>query len=124
MPIPPPSDPEEDPNAENPSLESDSTLLRLQEKMRRLLRVSLLIMLLGFLAVVLAILYKVTHPSKPSASSSLSEILRISHSARIKNFQLYEGHLFLLVEDNEGPALLTLDPTTGGLLQRSRFLQN
>ncbi|MEP3278457.1 MAG: DUF6476 family protein [Stappiaceae bacterium] len=108
-------------NDQEPEL--DPAAQRIQQKLRRLLMGSSFIMVLGLIAVLAAIIYRINRDD-PSASDTLSlaATIAIDENASIKSVQVDGDRIFVLVDENGATALLMIDAGTGRLLNRTEFV--
>lgn len=103
----------------------DPAAERLQQKLKRLVFLSSLIMLAGFVAVFSVIIYKVMGPgAKPSAitADAYAATIAVGPDAKVRDVELSNGRLIVLVEEGTATALLQIDPTTGRVLSRTDFV--
>ncbi|MBA5777244.1 hypothetical protein H2509_08905 [Stappia sp. F7233] len=100
----------------------DPAAERLQRKLKRLLGVSSLIMVLGFIAVFAAIAYRVTRaPSRPNPDSFAATVA-LQPGEEVADMEVVDGRIVLLVRKGATSALLYLDPATGRQLARTDFV--
>ncbi len=80
-------------------------------------------MVLGLMAVLAAIIYRISRDDSPSDSTpSLAATIAINEHASIRSVQVENDRIFVLVEENGATALLMIDATTGRLLNRTDFV--
>ncbi|OKL44087.1 hypothetical protein [Pseudovibrio exalbescens] len=100
----------------------DPAAQRIQQKMRRLLMGSSLVMLIGFVAVFAAIFYKISAGSNSVSAEAVAATIALSPDAKVLQVALSEGQLVLLVNEGAGQALIYVDPVTGKKLGRTDFM--
>lgn len=103
----------------------DPAAERLQQKLKRLVFFSSLIMVAGFIAVFSVILYKVMGPGSQSAAQKAGEFaatIAVGPDAKVRDVELSDGRLIVLVEEGAASALLQIDPVTGRVLSRTDFV--
>lgn len=112
----------------NPDLDDDDkpldpAALRLQQKLRRLVFFSSLIMVAGLIAVFSAILYKVNSGGRGAdRDAAYAATVSVGPEARIRSVQVEDDRLLVLVEEGSSTALLQIDATTGRLIGRTDFV--
>ncbi len=95
--------------------------MQLQQKLRKLLVGSTVIMGLGFLAVFAAIFYKLSS-GKNSSELQIAANVALPAGARVTSIDVYEGAIVLLTEESGVQALVYIDPVTGKTLAKTEFL--
>lgn len=100
----------------------DPAMERVQIKLKRLLAGSSLLMLAGFIAVFAAIIYKINSSDSAGSVDALAATIAIEPDAAVQSMQWVDGWLLVLVKENDGTALLQIDPQTGRVLGRTEFL--
>ncbi|WP_186388415.1 MULTISPECIES: hypothetical protein [unclassified Stappia] len=110
---------DEDRNAEAPL---DPAMERVQKKLKRLLAVSSLVMVLGFMAVLAAIIYKLSESGKRADGSDIAATVAIGKDGRVESMILSGDRLILLVRDGTTSKLLHLEATTGRLIGETTFV--
>lgn len=100
----------------------DPAAERLQAKLKRLLVVSSLIMVLGFVAIFAAILYKLTAGSGKGPDEEPAATIALPADAEVLSMTISEGRLILLVRQETRQSLFYFDPMTGRQLGRSDFV--
>ncbi|WP_321344955.1 DUF6476 family protein [Breoghania sp.] len=95
---------------------------KVQAKLKRLLLFSFLIMVAGLVAVFSALVYKMSSKdAKPEAIAGpeMAATIAIGEGASVLQTQIDGNHLFVLVEEEKGRALLQFDAKTGRLVGRT-----
>lgn len=100
----------------------DPAAQRLQAKLKRLLAVSSLIMVLGFVAVFAAIIYKLTEGGTRPGAGDIAATVAIGKDGQVESMAMAEGRLILLVREGTASRLLYLDPATGQVLGETAFV--
>ncbi|AXS41772.1 hypothetical protein [Breoghania sp. L-A4] len=103
----------------------DPAAERLQQKLRRLVFFSSLIMVGGLIAVFSVILYKVIGPgAKPAAISAeaIAATIAVGPDAKVRDIEFENGRMIVLIEEGTATALLQIDPATGRVLSRTDFV--
>lgn len=103
----------------------DPAAERLQQKLRRLVFFSSLIMLAGFVAVFSVIIYKVAGPGASSSAlngEELAATISVGPIATVRDVEFVNGRMMVLVEEGAATALLQIDPVTGRVLGRTDFV--
>ena len=100
----------------------DPAMERVQKKLKRLLAVSSLVMVLGFMAVLAAIIYKLSESGKRADGSDIAATVAIGKDGRVESMVLSGDRLILLVRDGTASKLLHLEAATGRLIGETTFV--
>ena len=100
----------------------DPAAERLQARLKRLLFGSSLIMVLGFIAVFGAIIYRLTSDDSAPEAGRFASTIAIGAEAEVLQTSLTDGVLIVLVRDGTATAMLRIDPVTGRHLSRTDFV--
>lgn len=96
---------------------------KVQSKLRALIIGSSLFMILGIMAVFVAIIYKISEQGSPLEESNfLAASIDLGSNVEIVSVQVELGNLFVLVRDESGTSLLQVDGSTGEIVNRTVFL--
>lgn len=110
---------DDDPDKEPPL---DPAAERLQRKLKRLLAVSSLVMVLGFIAVFAAIVYRVTSNDAQAELDAIAATVAIGAGAEVVDIEVAEGRLIVLLRKENGTSLVYMDPATGREIGRTEFV--
>lgn len=100
----------------------DPAMERVQVKLKRLLAVSSLVMVLGFLAVLAAIIYKLSEGGTRPDGSDIAATVAIGKDGRVEGMAQADDRLILLVRSGAQSKLLYLDAATGRVLGETAFV--
>lgn len=100
----------------------DPAMERVQVKLKRLLAVSSLVMVLGFMAVLAAIIYKLSEGGKTADASDIAATVAIGKDGRVEGMARSGDRLILLVRAGAQSKLLYLDAATGRVIGETLFV--
>ena len=116
------SDPVNDNEIES---ELSPAAIQLQKKLRRLLLVSGLIMVLGFVAVFSTIIFRISRaPSDSTVSIDLPSHVILEKDTKIHSFQVEGNLLYILIESKDGSNLMVIDQSNGKTVSELEFVQD
>lgn len=110
---------DDDPDKEPPL---DPAAERLQRKLKRLLGVSSLVMVLGFIAVFAAIIYRVTSGDAQANLDEIAATVGIEANAQVVDIEIADGRIIVLLREENGASLVYIDPATGREIGRTEFV--
>lgn len=103
----------------------DPAIERVRRRMMRLMLVSIGIMMIGLMAVLFGIVYKLSSSGTSAPAGSHMEfdaLITLAPGSRVVSTALEGGQLVVLVEDEAGrQSILLLDPVTGRQAGRFTF---
>ncbi|MBL6430895.1 MAG: hypothetical protein HPM95_05550 [Alphaproteobacteria bacterium] len=89
---------------------------------KRLLAVSGLIVMLGFVAVFAAIIYRLSDRASPPDASDIAATIAIGRDGRVETWRWPRAADPALVREGAANKLLYLDPMTGTVISEAAFV--
>ncbi len=96
----------------------DPVLERVRRKMVRLLVVSIGIMMLGLMAVLVAVVYKITNPDGNSVASDVPVELKIPAGSTLVSTHMSEGKVLLVLKLADGSQRILVVDQSSGMVNR------
>ena len=98
--------------------------IQVQKKLRRLLLVSGLIMVMGFIAVFSTIIFRISRDSSNSETNiELPSEIILEKDTKIHSFHTESNLLYILTEGKQGNNLIVIDQSSGEIVSELKFVQ-